>query len=148
MVKGDESACAVCCLTTLSTPKFMYHLWQRNEWVWISAGMVLTEGNRNTWRKDCPSATLSIANLRLDCRQHWGRRLTPRAMTDRLLLTATALPNIHSLGFCCSDFTESNCSTINKQWIGRDVEVVVAWLWYYHAACLNGFREGEKTKSP
>jgi hypothetical protein len=32
------------------------------EWIWSSGGMILTGENRRTWRKSCPSATLSTTN--------------------------------------------------------------------------------------
>ena len=55
------------------------------EWIWSSSGLKMTEGDRSTWRKTCPGATLSTTNLKLDCPQRWRRRPTSRPIARRLV---------------------------------------------------------------
>jgi hypothetical protein len=61
----------------LSTPQMI------QEWIWSSGEMILTEKNRSTGRKTCPSATLSTTNpasTALDSNQglHCGKPATKR----------------------------------------------------------------------
>jgi hypothetical protein len=71
-------------IMTLLTAKAMWYWWQMHDWAWSIGGMILTGENGCTWRKTCPSATLSARN------PTWtGLRLNlglqgERAVTDHL----------------------------------------------------------------
>jgi hypothetical protein len=47
----------MCCLVGAT-----HTSWGGDRWIWSNGGMILAQKNLRTWRKTCPSATLSTTN--------------------------------------------------------------------------------------